>query len=1063
MPGGPGRVSLVGTVPSSGSGDEIGSAGEEDVTEHDEVVFRPPSDDECDRDGDPTLAFEPKRRGLFAAFGTRNSSTEGQREAKNARFGNRQNRLYGGPPEAGGFGRSAAGDNNTQNLTSTSTHENIEQAAAATKLQSRWRGKRARDDVKEVKQFQNAARIGDCNANGKNTRKTPSRVSSRRKVDGGVHGGSLNVVIRHVHFLRGVYLHVRVVSATDVLSMDSNGLSDPYVKVTLVDNDGVPYKKQVKRTNFEFATLDPTWNFAFFIGDAELNLRTTKILFEVFDYDQWSADDPMGSAEFPLMVFDPEEQAMIKRASIWRSKKKHEARRLANANVSPSVSPAFLPGFLFGSSANKDKEEEREFMARKDNTDDDTGEDSDVGSDFGNDPAAKLDSAQTKIPTKAAAADETDSPSSRTYLRRFRRKAEKITAIPSVAGFGDAFNKDRKAKARMLMRSGVFGLDKPLVSQNGERVGEMCWYNRTKAYGTLPVVYDDANSRFKQEAGAFLKQAGRFVSMATIGKTVKAIGVGDFISGKVEAAVDVGKRRAVNTVEMVLGETKQKLCDDLTKDRDMPSGVRMVFQSVVGVYFSEVQQEVLDELARRLKTLSYTKKTHQRRKRDKQSILLQIGINTWYEYFTVKHLRKLVLDFRAWYLYNELPYDKSFWGKLRSPGWWLILTTKLYSGWGIQAFLYAMRLLMLDRTDEWQLFEYIANFKGIQFLSGVIAMFRGTLMYMECAGLQSADSPHTCDVAGPGMDQKSLCSNDGINNITCASIVGVGFFIRILLTWFAFALMRRSFSFGKPIFNDQRLVGAVIEIHELKTGTAKTWRWFGYGWGLVVGCGKGAVSVGNRAYRSAIGKETTPIERFRAAVTAVIDDIKKNDPRWILRNQGHHTKYLKAKVVAYSLKTGLHTIYYTKHGDERDQEEVDLKKKLFSVLTLKQMQPRRLQMLIFYYDLLVFAFVMAVCARVMTRLDMVNDDWQLFGLLYWIQCFYSVLAFPFVCIVIPGVQSLICHAKQTGYDEYGVLQARLTREDFAGVNEDFKEEAPRSKFVPACYPLFQGRHLKRKI
>ena len=158
-----------------------------------------------------------------AAFGTRNSSTEGQREAKNARFGNRQNRLYGGPSEAGGFGRSAAGDDNTQNLTSPSTHENIEQAAAATKLQSRWRGKRARDDVKEVKQFQNAARIGDCNANGKNTRKTPSRVSSRRKVDGGVHGGSLNVVIRHVHFLRGVYLHVRVVSATDLLSMDSNG------------------------------------------------------------------------------------------------------------------------------------------------------------------------------------------------------------------------------------------------------------------------------------------------------------------------------------------------------------------------------------------------------------------------------------------------------------------------------------------------------------------------------------------------------------------------------------------------------------------------------------------------------------------------------------------------------------------------------------------------------------------------------------------------------------------------------------------------------------------------
>ena len=346
------------------------------------------------------------------------------------------------------------------------------------------------------------------------------------------------------------------------------------------------------------------------------------------------------------------------------------------------------------------------------------------------------------------------SPKKASYFKRLVRGSNELTAVHSVKDFGAAFNKDRKSQARMLMRAGVFGLDKPLVQQNGERVGEMCWYSRARAYGTLNIVYNDGFSRFSQEAGALLKQAGSFVSMATVGKTVKTLGVGDFLSSKVEAAVDVGKRRAVNVVEAVLGETKQKLCDDLTKDRDMPNGVRKVFQSVVGVYFSEVQQEVLDELARRLKTLSYSEKKQTRRKRDKQSILLQIGISTWYEYFTLKYLRKLALDFRAWYLYNELPYDKSFWGKLRSPGWWLILTTKLYSGWGIQAFLYAMRLLMLDRTDEWQLFEYISNFKGIQFLSGVIAMFQGVLMYMECAGLVTQSSPHTCHVNGPGSDQK---------------------------------------------------------------------------------------------------------------------------------------------------------------------------------------------------------------------------------------------------------------------------------------------------------------------
>ena len=69
-----------------------------------------------------------------------------------------------------------------------------------------------------------------------------------------------------------------------------------------------------------------------------------------------------------------------------------------------------------------------------------------------------------------------------------------------------------------------------------------------------------------------------------------------------------------------------------------------------------------------------------------------------------------------------------------------------------------------------------------------------------------------------------------------------------------------------------------------------------------------------------------------------------------------------------------------------------------------------------------------------------------------------MLAFPFVCIVIPGVQSLICHAKQTGYDERGTLQAKFVRSrDDDGLDEFGVEEAPRSKYITACYPLFQGQ------
>ena len=48
--------------------------------------------------------------------------------------------------------------------------------------------------------------------------------------------------------------------------MDSNGLSDPYVKVSLVDDDGTPYKKMVHRVPFEYATLNPEWDYSFYMA-----------------------------------------------------------------------------------------------------------------------------------------------------------------------------------------------------------------------------------------------------------------------------------------------------------------------------------------------------------------------------------------------------------------------------------------------------------------------------------------------------------------------------------------------------------------------------------------------------------------------------------------------------------------------------------------------------------------------------------------------------------------------------------------------------------------------------
>ena len=150
---------------------------------------------------------------------------------------------------------------------------------AATVVQSSWRGFKAREGAREKRAL---VASGIASAAGeKNARKTPgtsaanfaAEVSRRPRVEGGVHGGTIRVVLRHVHFLRGVFLHIRIVSAENLLPMDSNGLSDPYVKVSLVDDDGTPYKKMVHRVPFEHATLNPEWDYSFYMGSADLDLR----------------------------------------------------------------------------------------------------------------------------------------------------------------------------------------------------------------------------------------------------------------------------------------------------------------------------------------------------------------------------------------------------------------------------------------------------------------------------------------------------------------------------------------------------------------------------------------------------------------------------------------------------------------------------------------------------------------------------------------------------------------------------------------------------------------------
>ncbi|TVU05405.1 hypothetical protein EJB05_48566 [Eragrostis curvula] len=84
-------------------------------------------------------------------------------------------------------------------------------------------------------------------------------------------------------------LNVRVVGARNLRAMDSNGFSDPYVKLQL--------GKQRFKTKVIKMNLNPTWDqeFSFLVDDGKDVLK-----FDVYDEDILSMDDFLGQVKVPL-------------------------------------------------------------------------------------------------------------------------------------------------------------------------------------------------------------------------------------------------------------------------------------------------------------------------------------------------------------------------------------------------------------------------------------------------------------------------------------------------------------------------------------------------------------------------------------------------------------------------------------------------------------------------------------------------------------------------------------------------------------------------------------------
>jgi hypothetical protein len=138
--------------------------------------------------------------------------------------------------------------------------------------------------------------------------------------------------------------------------------------------------------------------------------------------------------------------------------------------------------------------------------------------------------------------------------------------------------------------------------------------------------------------------------------------------------------------------------------------------------------------------------------------------------------------FRAFVLYSLAPADKSFWVCCRDPGYWLLSAVGIIPVPWIAYTWWMMIFLMKERTDEYQLVDFIVGFEASKFFAGGCwGLLQGSMRYFFCSSFPGL---LPCETVAPRVN----------------ALDGIAFVLQIMLVLWAYeTLLTLPRPVGRPL------------------------------------------------------------------------------------------------------------------------------------------------------------------------------------------------------------------------------------------------------------------------